>query len=140
MRLFKIEFTILAFVLIIGSVIQCKATKSSEEMLPKGKDVSVSVPVEDQDELKSIKMTEDCFSSRKKIDTITKEEGKIVRSGDFFYIASLSGRRYTPCKMPESYCKEGLNVVFSGEVLADDPRERRMGSAFHLHYISAKKI
>ena len=67
----------------------------------------------------------DCMPERKSLETITKQEGRIILVADQFVILSQGGdQRYMTCNLPKSYKKEGLKVTFSILIKEISPNER----------------
>lgn len=83
--------------------------------------------------------TEDCYTPRKVIRELQREEGQIMLIGDQYVISMKSGnRRYQPCTMPKAFRKAELAVTFSGDQLEINPGERRIATPIRLRYLALR--
>jgi len=82
---------------------------------------------------------DDCYYPRKTIVTMTDSEGLIALVAETYIITNTDGTaRYQPCKLPASFCKEGMSVQFSGDKLEINPGERRFAAPFRLRHIKQR--
>ncbi|MEM6402973.1 MAG: hypothetical protein AAF757_22555 [Cyanobacteria bacterium P01_D01_bin.116] len=84
---------------------------------------------------KKIKKNSKCaFDSRKTVDTVENQVGTVRRIHDRLYIiVSEDNRsRFAPCNLPNKFKKEGLKIIYSGEVKEIYPNERWAATLFKL--------
>jgi hypothetical protein len=74
------------------------------------------------------------FDSRKTVATVESKVGRIQRIHEKLYIiVSEDGRgRFAPCNLSEEFKKDGLRIVFSGDVKEIYPNERWAATLFKL--------
>lgn len=67
------------------------------------------------------------FSEQLKIESLSGTDGEIIAiwpeisPGPVYMLKAISGKIYSPCHLPEECQKNGLRVVFSGDVYGDSP-------------------
>ena len=82
-----------------------------------------------------IKNTSKCaFDSRKTVETVENQVGRIQRIHDKLYIIVTEDNRgrFAPCNFPNKFKKDGLRIVFSGEIKEIYPNERWAATLFKL--------
>jgi hypothetical protein len=74
-----------------------------------------------------------CYESRKTLLSFDNDIGEITRIGDFYIITMNKGKkRLQPCKLPNSFKEEGLQIMFTGEQVEINPGERRFAMPLRL--------
>ena len=84
---------------------------------------------------KEVRNSSKCaFDSRKTVDTLEKQVGTVRRIHDKLYIiVSEDNRsRFAPCNLPDEFKKEGLKIIYSGEIKEIYPNERWAATLFKL--------
>jgi len=84
---------------------------------------------------KKVKKDSKCaFDSRKTVDTVEKQVGTVRRIHDKLYIiiSEDNRSRFAPCNLPNKFKKEGLKIIYSGEVKEIYPNERWAATLFKL--------
>lgn len=79
----------------------------------------------------NIDLIQDCYKERKMEMALTDVSAKLEIFGDDFLIATEDAR-YVPCELPISFRKNGINILFSGEVKEVYPQERWAGLPIQL--------
>ena len=71
----------------------------------------------------------DCLHDRKNQDTLTNQQGSIIKVAELYIILSDDGNsRYMACNLPETYKKEGEKVTCTLIVKEVFPNERLMAT------------
>jgi hypothetical protein len=99
---------------------------------------SISCSSKNKIQSDSTSLKQNCYQDREVNSRIEREIGKIEFMLDAFFI-STENSRYQPCEMPDSFQKEGLVIIFSGETRKPLPNERRAGTPIHLEQIELQK-
>ncbi|BAY82583.1 hypothetical protein NIES267_20650 [Calothrix parasitica NIES-267] len=83
---------------------------------------------------KKVKKDSKCaFDSRKTVDTVKNQVGKIRKIHDRLYIiVSKDNGRFAPCNLSDEFKKDGLMIRFSGDVKEIYPNERWAATLFKL--------
>jgi hypothetical protein len=79
----------------------------------------------------SVELKQDCYNERKLERVVTDLSAKIEIFGDEYLIAT-DDARYMPCEVPTAFRKNGIKIIFSGEVKEVYPHERWAGLPLHL--------
>ena len=81
-------------------------------------------------------LSQDCFADRAVEEVITNIDAVVAKWQATWILTSTDkNHRWQPCELPEIYCKEGLRVKISGEVMRIFPGERRAASPMQLKMI-----
>ena len=83
---------------------------------------------------KKVEKTSKCaFDSRKTVDNVKNQVGKVRRIHDRLYIiVSKDNGRFAPCNLSDEFKKDGLMIRFSGDVKEIYPNERWAATLFKL--------
>lgn len=90
-----------------------------------------------QTQSKEVSYNNDCFSDRKMTKEVTDVTVKMAKVMDH-YMFTFDNTRWQACEVPMVYCKQGLEVIVSGQVLELRPNERRAGTPFKITDIKSK--
>jgi len=78
----------------------------------------------------------DCHGKRNVVRSVKSKIGIVMQVGGLYIISDeLGTRRYYPCNLKEDLQKEGMKVIFDGEILEIFPNERLIGTPFRLTFI-----
>ncbi len=74
------------------------------------------------------------FDSRKTVETVENQVGRIQRIHDKLYIIVTEDNRgrFAPCNLPDKFKQDGLRIVFSGDIKEIYPNERWAATLFKL--------
>lgn len=83
---------------------------------------------------KVVKSSKCAFDSRKTVDTVKNQIGKVRKIHDRLYIIVSKdiGGRFAPCNLPDEFKKDGLMIRFSGDIKEIYPNERWAATLFKL--------
>ena len=84
---------------------------------------------------KEVRNSSKCaFDSRKTVDTLEKQVGTVRRIHDKLYIIVSEDNRsqFAPCNLPDKLKKEGLKIIYSGDIKEIYPNERWAATLFKL--------
>lgn len=84
---------------------------------------------------KKVEKSSKCaFDNRKTVETVENKVGTVRRIHDKLYIiiSEDNRSRFAPCNLPDEFKKDGLRIVFSGDVKEIYPNERWAATLFKL--------
>lgn len=88
-------------------------------------------------ENQAIVLTQDCYADRAVEEQVTNTLGITLKWQDIWLLESEDKNyRWQPCDLPSQLQKDGLKVVFSGEIMRIFPGERRVATPIQLKLIN----
>ena len=85
-----------------------------------------------------VRLPDDCrFNDRATVETVRQLKATVQSSVNTWVLMG-KGFRYLPCNLPQELARQGVQVVFSGEVKQINPAERLVGTPFKLSEVRLK--